>query len=90
MEVSFLNPVAILLPLNLITFVIYGLDKWKAQHNQWRISERTLLSLAVFGGAAGAWAGMQLFRHKTRHKLFSIGVPVLLLVQAVLFARWLA
>lgn len=73
-----------LLSINLITFLIYGLDKWKAQKDKWRVPEKTLLLLAVIGGSIGALVGMQLFRHKTKHAKFLIGVPVILALQLVL------
>ena len=70
-----------LLVINLVTFLIYGLDKWKARHERRRIREKTLLLLAVFGGSIGAWLGMHLFRHKTRHRYFRWGIPAILLLQ---------
>ena len=74
-----------LLVLNLITFILYGLDKHKARRGQWRISEATLLLLAVFGGSPGAWCGMKLFHHKTQHKKFYIGLPLIFLLQLITF-----
>ena len=73
-----------LIAINLVTFVVYGMDKWKAKTDRWRISERTLLTLAVAGGSIGAFAAMQSFRHKTRNKVFMTGIPVLMIVQLVL------
>ena len=70
-----------LLAVNLLTFVTYGVDKWKARHNRWRIPEATLLLLAALGGSIGALLAMRVFRHKTQHKKFRYGVPALLLVQ---------
>ncbi len=70
-----------LLAANLLTFVTYGIDKWKARHNRWRIPEATLLLLAALGGSIGALLAMRVFRHKTQHKKFRYGVPALLLVQ---------
>lgn len=66
---------------NLAAFLAYGIDKKRAREHKWRISERTLLLLAVIGGSVGALAGMYLFRHKTRKMKFVIGVPVILAVQ---------
>ena len=74
-----------LLVINILTFVCYGLDKLKAKSNARRISERALLLLALVGGSVGAWLGMLVWRHKTKHAMFSIGVPVMLLLQAVLY-----
>ena len=67
--------------VNLIAFVAMGVDKRCARRHQWRIRERTLLLLAALGGSLGAWAGMAVFRHKTRHNRFRFGVPALLLTQ---------
>ena len=70
-----------LLASNLLTFVIYGIDKHKARHNRWRIPEATLLLLAALGGSIGALLAMRAFRHKTQHKKFRYGVPAILIVQ---------
>lgn len=78
-----------LILVNAAAFAAYGIDKWKAQHNRWRISEAALLGLALFGGAAGAYAGMRAFRHKTKHAKFTIGVPAILVIQAAAAAYFL-
>lgn len=70
--------------INLLAFVLFGLDKWKARRGAWRISENALMLLAVLGGSLGALAGMRVFRHKTRHRKFSIGVPLLLVLDVAL------
>ena len=75
-----------ILAVSLLTWILFGLDKWKAIHGKWRIRESTLLGLSLIGGAAGGLAGMYLFRHKIRKMRFQIGVPLMLLVQA---AFWL-
>ncbi len=67
--------------INVVAFLAYGIDKWKARRAKWRISESTLLLLAAVGGSVGAWAGMKLWRHKTQHKKFVYGLPALLLLQ---------
>ena len=77
-----------LLAINAVTFIIYGIDKYKAKHAKWRISEATLLLLAVFGGSIGAWCGMKVWRHKTMHKKFKYGVPMIFLLQLAL-AVWI-
>lgn len=69
---------------NLIVFIVYGIDKYKAKHDKWRIPEKTLLLLAFLMGGLGAYLGMKVFRHKTQHKLFIIGVP-LCIVLNILF-----
>jgi uncharacterized membrane protein YsdA (DUF1294 family) len=70
-----------LIGINVLTFLIYGVDKWKAQRDKWRIPEDTLIWLAVAGGSVGALLGMNLFRHKTKHRKFFLGIPAILLVQ---------
>lgn len=70
-----------LVAINVLTFVIYGADKWKARRGRWRIPESALLWLAVLGGSVGALSAMWLFRHKTKHSKFRYGVPMILAVQ---------
>ena len=72
-----------LIVINIATFIIYGLDKYFAIHDMWRISEKALLGLAAIGGSVGAYAGMYTFRHKTKHQMFTIGVPVIFIMQVV-------
>lgn len=67
--------------VNAVAFVVYGVDKYKAQKAKWRIRESMLLLLAAIGGSAGAWLGMKIWRHKTRHAKFRYGVPAILLIQ---------
>ena len=57
-----------LIVINVVTFLVYGIDKWKAKQGSWRISEATLLILAVIGGSIGALLGMKIWHHKTMHK----------------------
>lgn len=71
---------AYLAVINVIAFGLYGLDKYRAMNNMWRISEKTLLGVATIGGAYGAYLGMRIFRHKTKHLKFQIGVPIMMLV----------
>ena len=61
--------------VNVVTFFTYGIDKWKAKRARRRISEATLLGLAVIGGSIGAWIGIKVWHHKTLHKKFKYGVP---------------
>ena len=70
--------------INIVTFLVYGIDKWKAKQGSWRISEATLLMLAVIGGTIGALLGMQVWRHKTMHLKFKYGLPLILLAQIAL------
>ena len=72
-----------LVAINLITFIVYGIDKFKAKKNWWRIPEATLLLLAAIGGSIGAWLGMKVWHHKTMHKKFKYGVPAIILLQLV-------
>lgn len=70
--------------LNVLTFLLYGIDKWKAKHSRWRIPESVLLGMAAVGGSVGAWLGMRVWHHKTQHKKFRYGVPAILVAQIVL------
>lgn len=73
-----------LLTINAVGFVIMLADKRKAQKNQWRIPEATLITVALLGGSVGSLAGMRLFRHKTRKPKFYIGIPLILAAQLIL------
>ena len=73
-----------LFAINIVSFFLYGIDKYKAKKNQWRISEATLLTMAAIGGSIGAWAGMRLWHHKTMHKKFKYGIPVIIIFQVAL------
>ena len=73
-----------LIVINIVTWIAFGLDKWKAKSGKWRIPERTLLLLALIGGSLGALAGMIMFRHKTRKAKFFISVPVMFVVHCVI------
>ena len=73
-----------LIVITIVTFLAYGIDKWKAKQGSWRISEATLLILAVIGGSIGALLGMKVWHHKTMHKKFKYGLPLILLAQIAL------
>ena len=75
-----------LLAVNTLTFLLYGIDKYKAKKAKWRIQETTLLLLAVLGGSIGAWMGMKVWHHKTMHKKFKYRIPAILLIQIALMA----
>ena len=77
-----------LIIMNALAFIIYGIDKKKAEKEKYRISESTLILVAVLGGALGAWLGMLVFHHKTRKKKFKI-VPVFLVIYIVLSGLFL-
>jgi uncharacterized membrane protein YsdA (DUF1294 family) len=70
--------------VNILAFLVYGIDKWRAKKGKWRISEATLLLLAIIGGSIGAWLGMKVWHHKTMHKKFKYGVPAILIIQIIL------
>ena len=76
-----------LLAINAVAFIMYGIDKYKAKKAKFRISEATLLLLAVLGGSIGAWMGMKVWHHKTMHKKFKYGIPAILLIQIALMAH---
>ena len=73
-----------LLAVNIATFLLYGIDKYKAKKGKRRISEATLLTMAAIGGSIGAWAGMRLWHHKTMYKKFKHGIPVIMIMQVCL------
>jgi len=72
-----------LLGINLLAFILYGIDKRRAIKDKWRIPESTLLGIAIVGGAVGAWTAMQLFRHKTKHWTFRLLVPAFFVLHVV-------
>ncbi|WP_294497148.1 DUF1294 domain-containing protein [uncultured Gemmiger sp.] len=82
-------PAAWLAAANLAGLALMGCDKSRARHGRWRIPEKVLFLTAVLGGSLGCWAGMYLFRHKTRHWYFVVGMPLILACQVGL-AAWLA
>lgn len=73
-----------LLVMNLLGLFMMKSDKKRAIGHQYRISERTLFLCSIFGGSIGTWAGMYLYRHKTKHWYFALGMPLILLFQIVL------
>lgn len=78
-----------LIAINLFTFVAYGVDKYKAKRQERkpetrRIPERNLLLSAAVGGSLGAFFGMRVWHHKTKHKIFQIGIPLMLVLHIVL------
>lgn len=79
---------AYLLIINAAGFLSMLVDKFKAKKNLWRIPESTLLTIAVFGGSVGSLLGMYTVRHKTKHKKFTIGIPLILAAQVAL-AIWI-
>lgn len=73
-----------LIIINAAAFLLMLVDKLKAKRGAWRIPEATLMGVAAIGGSVGALAGMYTFRHKTRHLKFTLGIPVILIVQIAL------
>ena len=74
-----------LLLINIATFLAFAIDKRKAVKRKWRVPEKTLLGLPLIGGSAGGLIAMYLFRHKIRKPAFAYGLPVMLLVQVIVF-----
>ena len=70
-----------LIIINIVTFLVYGIDKWKAKKSLWRVRENSLLMLAILGGSIGAWLGMKVWHHKTLHKKFRYGIPAIIIIQ---------
>lgn len=70
-----------LLLINALGFLLMLIDKWKARHHRWRIPEATLMGVAALGGSVGSLLGMYAVRHKTKHIKFTVGIPVILVVQ---------
>lgn len=69
--------------INVLTFLLYGIDKYRAKKSKWRVKEATLIWLSVLGGSVGAWVGMKVWHHKTLHKKFKYGIPMILLAQII-------
>lgn len=74
--------------INLLTFIVYGVDKRRARKGKWRVPEKTLFLLPLLGGSIGALLGMRVFHHKTKHWYFVWGIPAILLAQIAL-AVWI-
>ena len=72
-----------LIVMNIIGIAVMGADKSKAKKGVWRIPEKTLFFVSMIGGSIGTWAGMYLFRHKTKHWYFVIGMPLILIIQII-------
>jgi len=75
--------------INLIGFLIMLIDKQRAIHKEWRIPEKTLIGVSILGGSIGMFIGMSSFRHKTKHKKFTIGVPFILIMQICIVILYL-
>ncbi len=88
METNTSTIILYVLAINIATFIAFGIDKYKAKRDKWRIPESTLLTMAVLGGSIGALAGMKIWRHKTLHNKFQIGIPVILALQIIVIIWW--
>lgn len=69
--------------INIVTFIIYGIDKYKAKKGKWRIPENSLIGLAIIGGSIGAYLGMRVWHHKTMHLKFKYGIPLIIVIQLI-------
>ena len=78
------NIVTYFLIINILGFFAMGIDKWKAKHDRWRIPENTLFMFTILGGGIGTIAGMYVFRHKTKKLKFTVGMPVILIMEIIL------
>ncbi len=76
--------------MNIVGLAVMGMDKAKAKHHRWRIPEKTLFLVSILGGSIGTWAGMYLFRHKTKHWYFVVGMPAILVLQIAIavYIQW--
>ena len=73
-----------LVVMNVLGVAVMWSDKMRARLHRWRIPEKVLFGVSLLGGSAGTWAGMYLFRHKTKHWYFVVGMPLILVCQAAL------
>ncbi|MDD3705058.1 MAG: DUF1294 domain-containing protein [Clostridiaceae bacterium] len=72
-----------LIVVNIAAFAIMGADKYRARRNRWRIKEVSIFALGLIGGGAGLYLGMKLFRHKTRHLEFTMGIPAIIILNII-------
>lgn len=73
--------------INCIGFIIMKIDKFKAKHHLYRISEKALFTVAIIGGSLGVWLGMYLFHHKTKHWYFVWGIPMIVIIQMIIIYK---
>ncbi len=81
MEKWILYFIIYLVVINVVTFLVMGLDKWKAKRGSWRVQESALFTLVLFGGGVGGILGMMYFHHKTKKLKFQIGFPLILILE---------
>lgn len=72
--------------VNIVAFMMYGIDKWKARHDKRRVTEARLIGIALAGGSIGALLGMKIWHHKTLHRKFRFGLPLILILQTAAVA----
>lgn len=75
--------------MNVLGLIIMGIDKTRAKKEKWRVPEKTLFLISVLGGSIGTWGGMYLFRHKTKHWYFVIGMPLIFILHLVLAGAYI-
>lgn len=85
------NIIIYFLIINILGFLVMGIDKWKSKNGKWRISENTLLMFTFLGGGIGSIIGMYFFRHKTKKNKFKIGIPVILILEIflIIYLFWI-
>lgn len=81
MDIIQITGIIYLIVMNIAGLSVMGIDKRRAVRHMWRIPEKTIFLISLLGGSLGTWAGMYLFRHKTRHWYFVVGIPFILLFQ---------
>lgn len=79
--------IAYILIINIIGFMLMGIDKHRAKRGAWRIPEKTLFGCALLGGSLGTTLGMYAFRHKTKHWYFKYGMPLILILQVIVLSK---
>ncbi|WP_010651113.1 DUF1294 domain-containing protein [Oceanobacillus massiliensis] len=82
---EFNSVIMYLIGVNIVGFLLMYIDKQKAIKKKYRIPERTFWALAILGSALGTYAGMNLFRHKTKHRSFVIGMPIFIIINVISF-----
>lgn len=78
-----------LIVINLVGVIVNIIDKEKAKHRKWRIPEATLWTIAALGGSVGTYATMKIIRHKTKHKSFMIGIPLIIIAQILILGYFI-
>ncbi|MCR4993426.1 MAG: DUF1294 domain-containing protein [Lachnospiraceae bacterium] len=84
MELKYIIIIGYLVVMNIVGIAVMGIDKSKAKRGAWRIKEATLFGISIIGGSIGTLLGMYMFRHKTKHIYFVIGMPLILILHIAL------